>query len=181
MKNLFPKLCFILLALVYFAPHLYSQPISWQPTNGPYAGYVQSMLQHPDGLLLVCTKSNGVWRSNDDGKTWKRLTNGISALHSFESDIVLGPQKELYLVRRCEVYRSDDLGDSWIDLRFDLSDVECALDVAVVSSGQIFVSTQKAIYLRSPNSSFWKKIFEVPDGHFFIPCLQMAKITYLPA
>ena len=100
---------------------------SWQPAGGSLAlGSIQ--LDPRDPRRMYCAVSaGGVYRSDDGGESWRPLNRGVRAdflpgacpeagqcVHRLR----LHPQQpdRLYQQNHCGVYRSDDRGETWIDI-----------------------------------------------------------------
>jgi hypothetical protein len=50
----------------------------WQPTNGPFGGFVSAFAIAPeDGDILAGTNGNGVFRSTDNGGSWISIKQGM--------------------------------------------------------------------------------------------------------
>lgn len=77
--------------------------------------------------IYVAISAGGCYRSDDGGKTWQPKNKNVRADFLAETSpefgqcvhkMTLHPQKPnvLYQQNHCGVYRSDDYGDSWIDI-----------------------------------------------------------------
>ena len=51
----------------------------WVQTNGPYGGTV-TCFEKKGSILFAGTQGSGVFRSMDNGKSWKVISNGLSSL-----------------------------------------------------------------------------------------------------
>lgn len=96
----------------------------WQPGGGGLA--LHSVLTHParPGRILVAISAAGVYRSDDDGKTFAACNHGIEArflpdhfpdhgqcVHKLAIDAV-NPDL-IWAQNHFGIYRSDDAGDHW--------------------------------------------------------------------
>ncbi|MFQ6043592.1 MAG: sigma-70 family RNA polymerase sigma factor, partial [Candidatus Poribacteria bacterium] len=89
-----------------------SGEIVWKQTNGPYGGFIWTLLVTPeDGTIYAGTDDSGIFRSEDGGNTWVQRNKGLDFPH-VEALIRVG--KTIYAGTRIGgVFRSKDGGDSW--------------------------------------------------------------------
>ncbi|MDN5203176.1 hypothetical protein QQ008_17435 [Fulvivirgaceae bacterium BMA10] len=103
----------------------------------------------------------GLWRSNDQGKTWQDLTNskipvtGVWAMAEHPQNpniIVLGDKFTLY--------RTEDAGETWrrvADTTLLVRDIYFNHQ----SPNELYAASEKGIYHSSDTGKTWKKIFSV--------------------
>ena len=81
--------------------------------------HVSALLFDPrSGLLFAGGHgSGGLWRSADDGKTWHRLTNGLTNQHIYSVQAqYIGDKTRLWVgAEPTSLYLSDDLGTTWTE------------------------------------------------------------------
>jgi photosystem II stability/assembly factor-like uncharacterized protein len=82
--------------------------IRWQPTNGPLGGEADALLVHA-GQLVVPLHTAGVWRSRDQGKSWRLLTGRF-----LESWGMTKAGPELFVFKQQGLHRVADLGAPWV-------------------------------------------------------------------
>jgi photosystem II stability/assembly factor-like uncharacterized protein len=100
---------------------------SWEPGGGGLC--LHTIIPHPSdpSRIWVAISTGGVYRSDDGGRTWQPRNRGIRAdfipgeapeYGQCVHKIALHPSvpDRLYLQNHGGVYRSDDGGDSWIDI-----------------------------------------------------------------
>ena len=80
-------------------------------------------------LFAAAHADGGLWVSDDgEGKSWRPLTNGLDRPHMYSMAARRrGDRVTLFLgTRPAALYRSDDLGESWIEVTtiFDVDDVD---------------------------------------------------------
>lgn len=88
----------------------------WHSTKGPFGGYIADYKN--EGISTFVNTANGLFRSDDDGKNWIRLDDGLPEFHSALGFCV--DQKEVFMIyddlknnQNILVY-SNDRGDHWI-------------------------------------------------------------------
>ena len=56
----------------------FSQSMSWQPTNGPSAEYINSIVVKSNGYIFAGTAENEIYRSTNGGDEWSQASAGMS-------------------------------------------------------------------------------------------------------
>jgi photosystem II stability/assembly factor-like uncharacterized protein len=103
----------------------------WQPGAGGMA--VHTILVHPDDpdRMHVAISAAGVFRTDDGGQTWRPANRGLHSEGIPDGDAEVGhcvhriarhrSQPEvLFMQKHWDVMRSDDDGESWIEVSGDL-------------------------------------------------------------
>jgi photosystem II stability/assembly factor-like uncharacterized protein len=139
---------------------LWSHPTrgSWQPGAGGLC--LHSIVPWPGdpNRLLVAISAAGVWLTDDGGRSWRQSNEGLLARYLPEEaqdgatalcvhHIERSPAKpeRLFMQFHGGVYRSDDSGESWIDIGSDLvSDFGFPLVVDPVDPDSAFVIPLRA-------------------------------------
>ncbi len=83
----------------------------WVKTRRPSLGWITDMEVSGDDLY-ICTRNGGVFRTTDDGHTWKKITKGLPRKADFQS---LAVAEGLLFAGTVErgVFSSTDKGESW--------------------------------------------------------------------
>ncbi|MGH9742061.1 MAG: WD40/YVTN/BNR-like repeat-containing protein, partial [Candidatus Acidiferrum sp.] len=112
---------------LYHHPH---RP-RWLPSNGGLT--LHTIVPDPvdRARIYVAVSSGGVYRTDDDAKSWQARNNGVRVVFLPEKypefgqcvhKIVLHPSRpeRLFLQNHWGLYRSDNRGDSWQDIARDV-------------------------------------------------------------
>jgi photosystem II stability/assembly factor-like uncharacterized protein len=101
----------------------------WTPGGGGLC--LHTVLPHPTDpeRIWVAISTGGVYRSDDGGGSWQPRNQGVRAQFLPEPDrypefgqcvhkidLAAGRPDRLYLQNHWGLYRSDDAGDSWVDV-----------------------------------------------------------------
>jgi hypothetical protein len=132
--------------------------VTWQPAGGGLA--LHSIIV--DGDRLFCAVSaGGVYRSADAGASWTAANQGVRAEFQPERYPVAGqcvhkllqhPQRpeRLYQQNHCGTYRSDDAGESWIEITKGLpSEFGYALAIDATDPATLFVIPEESSDMRA--------------------------------
>ena len=123
----------------------------WAPGAGGLG--VHTILIDPKNhdRIFVAISSAGTFRTDDGGKTWKTITNGLSSLYIPNPTaeighcvhrIALHPSRPnvLFMQKHWDVMRSDDAGESWHEISGDLpSDFGFPIDVHAHEPNTVYV------------------------------------------
>lgn len=103
----------------------------WMPSNGGLT--LHTIIPDPvdRARIYVAVSSGGVYRTDDEGKSWQARNNGVRVVFLPEKypefgqcvhKIVLHPSRpeRLFLQNHWGLYRSDNRGDSWQDVARDV-------------------------------------------------------------
>ncbi len=113
----------------------------WQPGAGGMCTH--TVLLDPDGgpRMFVAISAAGVFRSDDDGTTWRPANKGLRSAQLPDEDREVGhcvhhlarhpsAPDTIFMQKHWDVMRSDDGGDSWTEVSGDLpTDFGFAIDV----------------------------------------------------
>ena len=139
----------------------------WQPSNGGLA--MHSIVLDPANSkrMWIAVSAGGVYRTDDGGASWAPKNSGIRDLGAtFDPNLPLYPESgqcvhqlvhapgaadRLYLQTHLGTYRTDDGGDSWVDITAGLpSDFGLAMTAHPHDPDTAFVAPIQAGELRVP-------------------------------
>jgi photosystem II stability/assembly factor-like uncharacterized protein len=128
---------------------------------------VRALVQAPsDKNILIAGALDAVFRSNDLGKTWERITpSGDSELRNVDS-LAIDPQDPgtIYAGTFHLPWKTVDGGKNWIPLyrgMIDDSDV-LSLELNLSNPQEVFASACSGIYRSDDSGAKWNKIEGVP-------------------
>jgi BNR/Asp-box repeat len=124
---------------------------SWQPGAGGMC--LHTIVQDPgvSGRLFVAISAAGVFRSDDEGETWRPVNRGLKSEGIPDSDaevghcvhrIALHPARPevLFMQKHWDVMRSDDSAESWREISGNLpTDFGFAIDVHAHEPDTVYV------------------------------------------
>lgn len=133
----------------------------WQPAGGGLA--LHSIIIDPaDERRVYCAISaGGVYRSDDEGASWRPVNSGVRADFLPERypasgqcvhKLAIHPRRpeRLYQQNHCGVYRSDDGGASWTEITEGLpSDFGYALALDDADPDTVFVIPEESSHMRT--------------------------------
>jgi len=113
------------------------------PAGGESGQCVHNMVRAPGGGDVMYQQNHhGVWRSNDGGRSWDDVTEGLPSTFGFPVQVHPRDPQVLWTLplngdmagrfppeARAAVWRSRDGGQSWEDLREGLPQVSCYFTV----------------------------------------------------
>lgn len=142
----------------------------WHSLKGPYGGYINNSVN--SGTSSYVSTLNGLYRSDDDGKHWMRLDNGLPEFHNAISFCANKDEVFLcysdYITNEIGFVYSNDQGLHWIKRALPAQNWSKDQGVEMIYSDGILVATgdqeliesyDKGIswnsaHLKNPNSEF---------------------------
>jgi photosystem II stability/assembly factor-like uncharacterized protein len=151
----------LLLWLISLAT-LSSQSPFWKSVDGAYGGIIDVLLRHPNGFLFAAARSNGIFRSTDNGTTWHDVSLGLEVPTIYA--LAVHPNGNIYAGSEGGgVYRSTNHGSSWRRLVAGPT-TQVILSLAIDSTGALYAGTAGAGIRRSTDlGDTWVTL----DSEFF--------------
>ncbi len=137
----------------------------WERTNGPYGGDVLAIPSH-GSYIFVDTRYAGVYRSSDEGLTWRPANVGINARSRYtqsEDSLTMvsgfsSDGNDVYAAGNYSgLFRSTDFGASWFSVKGNLPD--SAVQEVAATGGFIFAKVNNIGVFRSSDKGLtWEDI-----------------------
>jgi photosystem II stability/assembly factor-like uncharacterized protein len=134
---------------------------AWQPAKGGLALHsIQVDPANPD-RIFVAISAGGTYRSEDRGRTWAPINEGVRADFLVEPEPVAGQcvhsvrlhprsAQRLYQQNHCGTYRSDDGGSSWTEITTGLpSDFGYVVGLDPADPDRCWVIPEESSHLRA--------------------------------
>jgi hypothetical protein len=124
---------------------------SWQPGAGGMCLHTIVLDPSSPGRMFVAISAAGVFRSDDDGDTWRPMNRGLKSEGIPDSDAEVGhcvhriglhPARPevLYMQKHWDVMRSDDSAENWREISGNLpTDFGFAIDVHAHEPDTVYV------------------------------------------
>lgn len=128
----------------------------WTPTNGPHGGYVYDFVQDADGRIFAGTSRGGLFRSDDDGRTWHYV--GLRGMHVVT--LALDADGVLYASGYgCGLYRSSDGGQSMERVTIEQNSVgpgdPLIFDIDILGTDTLIITSRTGTFLSTDRGSSW--------------------------
>lgn len=146
MKRYLYQTCFILIFCFFQA----NAQDFWEQTSGPEGAYVNALAVDANGHILAGTQL-GLYRSENDGESWAKITEGIPAgivlaiAVNFNGDIFIGAGSN-------QIYRSIDNGTTWTEVYLHDSPI---WHIVINATNQLFAGTFRGILRSTDNGDTW--------------------------
>lgn len=123
----------------------------WQPGAGGMCLHTIIVDPNNQDRIYVAISAAGVFRSTDDGKSWKPINRGLRSEYIPDPNAEIGhcvhkvaihrsKPETMYMQKHWDVMRSDDGGDSWYEISGDLpTDFGFVVDVHAHDPETIYV------------------------------------------
>ena len=140
--------------------------VTWQALG--LAGHaIRALVQsESDSNVLIAGALDGVFRSNDLGRSWEQITPAVdSELRNFDS-LAIDPRDPgiIYAGTFHLPWKTVDGGKKWTPIHSGMIDDSDVLSLAVDASNprRVFASACSGIYRSEDAGSYWKKIEGIP-------------------
>jgi len=114
----------------------------WEQINGPQVGWILCLATNSNGDIFAGTNTTGIFRSTDNGNSWKQVNMGLSNLHV--KALAITQDEHIYAGTYSGLFRSEDNGESWGELDIGISD-PFVKHLLVIPNGHIYLSTYEDV------------------------------------
>ncbi len=150
------KLYYLLTIYFLLQLNVIAQQNFWEPTNGPYGGFVHAFGFNSSGVIFVGTET-GVYRSTNDGESWAEINNGLPTYRAVEC-IAINSDDHIFIGTWEGIFRSTDNGENWIDISNGL--LGSYKSIIIDSSGNIYTGiTGGGIFRSSDEGESWTVVY----------------------
>jgi hypothetical protein len=134
---------------------------AWQPAGGSLALHSVLVDPHDPARLFCAISAGGVYRSDDGGASWIPLNAGVRAEFLPDPHAAVGqcvhklrlhPARpdRLYQQNHCGTYRSDDAGETWVEITEGLpSDFGYVLALDGADPDAAYVIPEESSHMRT--------------------------------
>ena len=133
----------------------------WIQTHGPYGGYITSLaLEENSGQVLTLfagTKTNGVFRSINNGENWIACNKGLSNPYIYT---LFTNRDNIYAGTDSGAFRSSDDGENWIAINngFGIKKVFRVYAFAFSQKYLYAGSNHSGVFRSSDNGESWSEV-----------------------
>lgn len=148
---------------------------AWQPAKGGLALHSIQLDPADPSRLFVALSAGGCYRTEDAGRSWTPINRGVRADFLPDPEPVAGQcvhsvrlhprdRRRLYQQNHCGTYRSDDGGDTWIEISAGLpSDFGYVIGIDPADPDRCWVIPEESSHLRSVCDRRLR-VYESSDG-----------------
>lgn len=146
---------------------------NWEPAGWGGGGFYYSAAFHPtrDGVIYMGGDVNGMYRSDDNGKSWKIINNNISGYGVFTIAVDPSTPDTVWAATDEGLSKSTDMGETWKtiaksapkDLRLTGEKNKAIHNVAVdpTNSSIVYLGTPHGkIYKTTDGGETWTQIYQ---------------------
>ena len=131
----------------------------WIQTAGPEGGNVNRLVSHGKFIFAACAWGGGVFRSSDDGKSWKRVNKGLA--NTDINGLVFCNGSAFAATAMAGLFRSTNDGDSWRHVPVGTGD--STIRALGVHLSSLFIETyQRGTWRSDDGGAHWVQVR--PEG-----------------
>lgn len=142
--------------------------VTWEPvTTLPVRAVYSLAAWSKDPRMIVAGTDTGVFRSNDSGATWTRISPGDHRELRFITALAIDPESRdsIYAGTGHLPWKTGDGGKTWTSIHkgmIDDSDV-FSIDIDPAETRRVLASACSGIYLSENGGESWVKVLGVPN------------------
>lgn len=145
---------------------------TWESLNEGLYWDVHTVVPSPDGTRMYATTGRGFYRSDDGGHHWRHITTGLDRRYTIScitsqaqperlyTAAAAGPPGTWKMGANAALYRSDDAGEHWVQLKhglpspFDVMVRSLVLDEA----GNVYAAAGNELFVSFDDGESWKLV-----------------------
>jgi len=154
---------------------------AWQPAKGGLALHSIQVDRKRSERIFVAVSAGGAYRTEDGGRSWSAVNSGVRAdflpeqlpeagqcVHSVR--LHPGLPERLYQQNHCGTYRTDDSGDTWIEITAGLpSDFGYVIGIDPHEPDRCWVIPEDSSHLRAVCEGRLRVYESVDAGSSWVP------------
>lgn len=137
-------------------------PVTVYSTNGPYSvGVIQAIAVDRKGRLFVGTYGEGIFRSDDSGRSWSSANRGLG--DGFIISLTSLPDGSLFAgTIRAGLFKTTDGGESWVPARegIGFEEVSTLASAGTPSKPLLLAGTARGLFLSENGGLDWRALSE---------------------
>jgi photosystem II stability/assembly factor-like uncharacterized protein len=137
--------------LIFFTTQLFSQQFYWKQLYSPVASSTTGITQLSNGELYLATKTLGIYKSTDNGKSWTESYTGFSNIYL--NDIYFTDDNEIFACGGSGIFQFDWQTQDWINLNAPQADY---FSIVVNSLGDIIAGSNFGIFRSEDGGNTWQ-------------------------
>jgi photosystem II stability/assembly factor-like uncharacterized protein len=174
------------LILLSIVTPLAAAEYKWTPAGWGGGGFYYACAFHPtrDGVIYLGGDVNGMYRSDDGGKTWKIINNNIAGYGVFSIAVDPSNPETVYAATDQGLSKSTDAGETWTtlphsgksELRLTGEKGKSTHNIAVDPSNSNVVylgNPVGKVYKSTDGGQMWTKVWEKPADTDNVPSVQL--------
>ncbi|WP_017718514.1 WD40/YVTN/BNR-like repeat-containing protein [Kamptonema formosum] len=145
---------------------------SWESLNQGLYWDVHTVIPLPNSSKLYATTGNGFYRSDDGGLHWQHMMRGLERSYTVPCAVMPGQPERVYTAAaagppptwaggaNAAIYRSDDGGELWVQLRQGLPESfdEMVRLLAIDETGSIWAAAGHQVFCSANGGESWELV-----------------------
>lgn len=144
--------------------HVYGTVPKWIGQQPFYSTRIMCMVKHPGGKIFVGTLSDGIYSSDDNGKSWNQR-------YHFTTNILKPIYQAMFIDNSGNIYasgaeegliKSADVGNTWKNCHFPKNQ-GVIFSITGDNDGNIYTGSTKGVFFSSDGGTTWVKVLDTGD------------------